>query len=180
MNPKKQNNPSEENSFYETERLTLHPVSLDDAAFMLELYNSPNFIRYIGDRGLRSIHDAERYISEKFIPQFERSGFGNYVIVEKSGGKKIGAAGIFERAGLEVADIGFSFLEEFEGQGYGFEAATKVKSIGMDHFGLTRLSAITTKDNFASQKLIGKLGLKFRKYVTIPNDDEELMYFETE
>ncbi|MDQ1098159.1 MULTISPECIES: GNAT family N-acetyltransferase [Chryseobacterium] len=180
MNLKKQNNQPEENSFYETERLIIQPVSLDDAAFILELHNSPNFIRYIGDRGLRSIHDAEQYINKRFIPQFERSGFGNYVITEKYGGKKVGAVGIFEREGLDVADIGFSFLGEFEGRGYGFEAATKVKSVGMVDFGLTKLSAITTKDNFASQKLIGKLGLKFKKYVTIPNDDEELMYFETE
>lgn len=61
-----------------------------------------------------------------------------------------------------------------------FEAAQKIKSVGMDEFGLKKISAITTKDNFSSQKLIEKLGLKFRKLVTIPNDSEELMYYETE
>jgi RimJ/RimL family protein N-acetyltransferase len=33
-----------------------------------------------------------------------------------------------------VVDIGFSLLDEFEGKGYAYEAASKVKSIGMDNF----------------------------------------------
>ena len=106
-------------------------------------------------------------------------GFGNYLIVLKEENVKIGAVGIFEREGLDVVDIGFSVLERFEGKGLMFEAAQKVKSIGMDEFGLKKISAITTKDNFSSQKLIERLGLKFQKMVTIPEDSEELMYYET-
>ena len=49
----------------------------------------------------------------------------------------------------------------------------------MQNFGLKKISAITTKDNISSQKLIQKLGLEFKKFVTLPNDDEELMYFES-
>lgn len=155
-------------------------MSLDDADLIFELYNMPKFIKFIGNRNISSLSDAENYIKSKFLPQFEKLGFGNYLIVLKDGSKKIGGVGIFEREGLEIVDIGFSVLEEFEGKGYMFEAAQKVKSIGMDDFGLKKISAITTKDNFSSQKLIERLGLKFKKMVTIPNDPEELMYFETE
>ncbi|MFP3600121.1 GNAT family N-acetyltransferase, partial [Chryseobacterium sp. SIMBA_029] len=80
--------------------------------------------------------------------------------------KKIGAVGIFEREGLDILDIGYSLLEEFEGKGYAYEAAQKVKSIGMEEFGLAKISAIISKDNVSSQKLIEKLGLKFQKHVT--------------
>ncbi|MDN3695517.1 GNAT family N-acetyltransferase [Chryseobacterium tructae] len=88
--------------------------------------------------------------------------------------------GIFEREGLDVVDIGYSLLEEFEGKGYAYEAALKVKSIGMDDFGLSKISAIISKDNLSSQKLIEKLGLTFKKYVTLPGETEELNYYETE
>lgn len=172
--------PEKGNNSYETERLIIRPMSVDDADLILELYNMPNFIKFIGNRNINSLSDAEKYIKEKFLPQFEKSGFGNYLIVLKEEDQKIGGVGIFEREGLDIADIGFSVLERFEGKGYMFEAAQKIKSIGMDDFGLTKISAITTKDNFSSQKLIEKLGLKFRKYVTLPNEDEELMYYETE
>lgn len=172
--------PKNENKVYETERLIIRPMSLDDADLIFELYNMPKFIKFIGNRNINSLSDAENYIKSKFLPQFEKLGFGNYLIVLKDGNKKIGGVGIFEREGLEIVDIGFSVLEEFEGKGYMFEAAQKVKSIGMDDFGLKKISAITTKDNFSSQKLIERLGLKFKKTVTLPNDSEELMYFETE
>lgn len=92
---------------------------------------------------------------------------------------KIGAVGIFERDGLDVADIGFSVLEAYEGKGLMFEASKKIKDEVMQNFGLKKISAITIKDNISSQKLIQKLGLEFKKFVTLPNDEEELMYFES-
>lgn len=155
-------------------------MSLEDADLILELYNMPNFIKFIGDRNIRTLEDAENYIQSKFLPQFDKLGFGNYLIVLKEGNQKIGGVGIFEREGLDIVDIGFSVLEKFEGKGYMFEAAQKVKSIGMNDFGLKKVSAITTKDNISSQKLIERLGLRFQKYVTLPNEVEELMYYETE
>lgn len=176
----KSNLPKKENNFYETERLLIRPVSVDDADIIFQLYNMPNFIKFIGNKNINSLSDAENYIKSKFLPQLEKLGFGNYLIVLKEGDQKIGSVGIFEREGLDVADIGFSVLEKFEGKGFMFEAAQKVKSIGMEDFGLNKISAITSKDNFSSQKLIERLGLKFQKYVTLPNEDEELMYYKTE
>ncbi|WP_267403515.1 MULTISPECIES: GNAT family N-acetyltransferase [unclassified Chryseobacterium] len=166
-------------NFYETERLILRPMSLDDGEFIFDLYNRPKFIQHIGDRNIKTVADAENYIKNRFMPQFEKLGFGNYLILTKEGNHKIGGVGIFEREGLEIVDIGFSLLDEFEGKGYAYEAALKVKSIGMDDFGLKKISAITSKNNYSSQKLIEKLGLKFQKMVMIPEDSEELMYYET-
>jgi len=178
MSPKKSQS-AKENNFYETERLIIRPISLEDADLIFELYNMPRFIQFIGDRYIHSLSDAENYIKSKFLPQLERLGYGNYLIATKDGNHKIGGVGIFEREGLDIADIGFSLLERFENKGYAFEAAQKVKSVGMDEFGLQKISAITTKDNISSQKLIEKLGLKFQKYVILPNEEGELMYYET-
>lgn len=163
---------------FETERLILKPAEVQDADFFLKLYNMPSFIKYIGDRNLRTKEDAENYINNRFLPQFEKLGFGNYVVILKEGNTKIGAVGIFEREGLDVLDIGFSFLEKYEGKGFAYESANKLKEVAASDFGVHKISAITTKDNYSSQKLIEKLGLKFQKMVTIPNDDEELMYYE--
>lgn len=180
MSLKNQLHPQSADNFYETERLLIRPMSLDDGEFILDLYNRPKFIQFIGDRHIKTVADAENYIKEKFFPQFEKLGYGNYLILTKEGNHKIGGVGIFEREGLDIVDIGFSLLDEFEGKGYAYEAALKVKSIGMDDFGLKKISAITSEDNFSSQKLIEKLGLKFRKHVVLPGEDEELRYYETE
>ncbi|MBP7498984.1 MAG: GNAT family N-acetyltransferase [Chryseobacterium sp.] len=163
---------------FETERLILKPADLEDADFFLKLYNLPSFIKFIGDRNLRTKEDAEKYILNRFRPQLERLGFGNYVVIHKELNKKIGAVGIFEREGLDVLDIGFSFFPEFEGKGYAYESASNLKEIAKNDFGVSKLSAITSKENYSSQKLIEKLGLKFQKLVTLPDETEELMYYE--
>ncbi len=165
---------------YETERLILKPAEVQDTDFFLELYNMPSFIQYIGDRNLRTKEDAENYITSRFLPQIEKLGFGNYVVILKEDNTKIGAVGIFEREGLDVLDIGFSFLSKYEGKGFAYESANKLKEVAATDFGVHKISAITTKDNFSSQKLIEKLGLKFQKMVTIPEDDVELMYYENQ
>lgn len=77
-------------------------------------------------------------------------------------------------------DIGYSFLEEYEGRGYAYEAAIKVKEIGMKDFGLKNFLPSLPKKTLHHKKLLGKLGLTYVKDVSLPNDNEVLMYFETE
>ena len=163
-----------------TERLILKPVSVVDAEFIYQLYNSPRFIEFIGDKNIRSVADAEKYIKNRFLPQIEKLGYGNYVITQKDDGKKLGSVGVFEREGLDVPDIGFSLLPDYEGKGYGFEAASVLLDKAFKEFGLKKISAITSDPNLSSRKLIEKLGLTYQNKVQLPNDHEELRYYEIE
>jgi len=163
---------------YETERLILKPADLEDADFFLELYNLPSFIKHIGDRNLRTKEDAEQYIANRFLPQIEKLGFGNYVVIHKEQNEKIGAVGVFVREGIDVPDIGFSFFPDFEGKGYAYEAAVNLMEIVKTDFGVSKLSAMTSEENISSQKLIERLGFQFKKYVIFPDDNEELRYYE--
>jgi RimJ/RimL family protein N-acetyltransferase len=164
----------------ETERLLLKPAQIEDAAFVFELLNSPKWKEFIGDRNVNSVEEAEEYIKNKMLPQFERLGYGNYMVVRKSDNVKIGSCGLYDREGLEGIDIGFAFLTAYEKKGYAFEAASRVLDVGVHHFGIKKLCAITMQTNFSSQKLLEKLGLKFIKIIQIQNDAKELMYYEWE
>ncbi|WDF47676.1 GNAT family N-acetyltransferase [Chryseobacterium sp. KACC 21268] len=163
---------------YETERLILKPADLEDADFFLELYNLPSFIKHIGDRNLRTKEDAEQYITNRFLPQIEKLGFGNYVVIHKELNEKIGAVGVFVREGIDVPDIGFSFFPDFEGKGYAYESAVNLMEIVKTEFGIEKLSAMTSDENLSSQRLIERLGLTFQRYVIFPDDNEELRYYE--
>ena len=158
-----------------TERLTLREVTHDDAAFILELLNTPKFIKYIGDRGARSIDDALRYIDERYLASYRDNGYGLYGVVENASGKLIGACGFVRRDALPGPDIGFSFLPEFEGKGYGFESATAVMKYGREVLGFDKVLAITSLDNDASEKLLTKLGFTFDE--TIDLNGESLKLF---
>ena len=163
---------------YSTERLIIRPTSIEDAEFIHSLMNSPKWIKNIGDRKVNSIEGAKEYIQKKMIAQFDRLGYGNFTIIRKADNITLGSCGLYDREGLEGVDIGFAFLPEHEGKGYGFESAVKVKEIGVNEFGLKTINAITAKHNISSQKLLEKIGLKFIKHITLPNETEELMFYQ--
>ncbi len=163
---------------YETERLLLKPFDSGDAAFLVRLLNSPKWIRNIGQRNVHTIADAEKYIADRMTTQLERLGYGNNLVIRREDNQPMGACGLYERPGLEIVDIGFAFLEQYEGKGYGYEAASRLLEAGKEDFGLQKVCAITITENKASQKLLEKLGLVFIQMKEL--DGEELMYYEKE
>ena len=163
---------------FETNRIILRPVNEDDAGFILKLLNTPKWLQFIGDRKVNSLEDAKKYIADKMTPQLKRLGYGNYLVIRKQDNEKMGTCGLYDREGLEGIDIGFAFLPEYEKRGYAFESANKVKELAINKFAISKISAITTKENIESQKLIEKLGLRYIKIVNIPNDEEDLLLYE--
>ncbi|ADQ78878.1 GCN5-related N-acetyltransferase [Paludibacter propionicigenes WB4] len=160
-----------------TERLILKPTIEEDAEFIFELLNTPKWLKFIGDRNVNSSIDAAEYIKTRMLPQLERLGYGNYTVVRTSDNVKIGTCGLFDREGLEGIDIGFAFLPGYEGQGYGFESANKLKEVAFEEFGIKEMNAITSKENINCQKLLEKLGLKLKGTTILPNEKEELLLY---
>lgn len=161
----------------ETDRLLIRPTNVNDAAFILELLNTPKWISFIGDRNLQTVEDAQNYIKDRMLPQLEKLGFSNNTVILKDGNEKIGVCGLYDREGIDGVDIGFAFLPKFEGLGYAFEASQKVIENGFSNLGINSVSAITIPENKSSQKLIEKLGLIYQGEIQIPNDDELLMLY---
>lgn len=165
---------------FETERLILKPTGIEDTEFIFQLLNSPKWIQFIGDRNVRTSDDAKIYIQNRMLPQLEKCGFSNYTVIQKEDQTKIGTCGLYSREGMENIDIGFAFLTEFEKKGFAFEAASKLLYEAKNTFKINHLDAFTTKDNYDSQKLLEKLGLKKSGLIRIPNDDEELILYQIE
>ena len=145
----------------ETERLILREVTKDDAAFVLELINTPKFHKYIGDRGVRTTEAAEKSIDERHLASYRDHGYGLYAVCLRDG-TPVGNCGFVKRPEFEHPDIGFAFLPEHESRGYGFESASAVLEYGRDSLGFSRVLAITSPDNDASVKLLKKLGFSFQ------------------
>ena len=165
---------------FETERLLIRPTSTEDATFILDLYNSPKYIAFVGNKNLVTKADAELYIENRMITQLKRLGFSNYTVIRKSDKIRIGCVGLYDREGVNGIDIGYSFLPNYEGKGYAFEAAAALKSAAKNSFSLKKLKAITVKENTGSRKLLEKLGFSFEEIIHIPNDPNELMLYTTQ
>lgn len=161
----------------ETRRLRLRPVTTDDAELMLAVWNDPAFIENVADRGIRTPEQARDAIAAGAEKLFADYGYGPYCLSLKSNRELIGICGLFRREGFDDPDIGFSLLPAYRGQGYAGEAAIEVVRYARDDLGITTLTAIVSPNNAASIGLIEKLGLRFERSVTMPDDDEEISLY---
>jgi RimJ/RimL family protein N-acetyltransferase len=161
----------------ETQRLVLRQARPADAAFIVELLNDPLWIRFIGDRGVRTLDAARDYLSNVLIDMYGRAGIGLYVAQLKGGDDAVGLCGLLKRRTLPDVDIGFAFLPRFRGQGYAYEASRAWLIHGADTLGLERIVAITDPANEASAALLEKLGLRFERMIRLPDDDTELRMY---
>jgi RimJ/RimL family protein N-acetyltransferase len=161
----------------ETERLIIRRLTVDDSEFILELLNEPSWVRFIGDKGVRTLDAARDYILQSLVAMYERLGFGLYLTELKAEGIPIGICGLIKRDSLEDVDIGFAFLPKFRGKGYAYESASAVMAYGKESFGLHRLVAITSPDNYDSAKLLEKLGFNFERMVTLSGESAEVSLF---
>ena len=147
----------------ETERLILRRFELDDAPFILTLLNEPSFHRYIGDKKVRNLEDARQYLLNGPIASYERNGFGLNLVELKDSHVPIGMCGLLKREELPEPDIGFAFLPNFWGKGFAFEAAAAVMQDAREKLKLRRVLAIVNPDNYASIKLLERLGMSFEQ-----------------
>ena len=161
----------------ETERLRLRPVTVDDTALMLAVWNDPAFIENVADRQIRSVEQAREAIENGAQKLFEDYGYGPYCMSLKTDGSMIGICGLFRRENLEDPDIGFGVLPDYCGKGYAGEAAAAVVDYARSELRIDRIAAIVSPTNVASISLIEKLGLTFVRMITMPGDDEAICLY---
>ena len=162
---------------FETVRLLLQPTTEADAQLIVDVFNTPKWLKFIGDRNINTVEQAKADINNRMLVQLEKLGYSNYTIIRKSDQAKVGICGLYDRKGLEGIDVGFALLPDYEQLGYAFEATNKIIQAAFQEFGLTELKGITDKENIASQKLLEKLGLKLMSTTRLSADDDEILVY---
>lgn len=162
-----------------TDRLVIRRMTAADAEFMLALLNEPAWLRFIGDRGVRTVEDAKNYIEQGPVEMYARLGYGFCVVESKESACPMGVCGLAKRDYLDCADIGFAFLPQHWGQGYAYEAAAAVLQYAQGELGLARVLATTRADNASSQRLLQKLGLRYERLIPHPDGDRDLHLYAT-
>lgn len=145
-----------------TPRLRLREFDEADADFIVTLLNDADFIRHIGDKGVRSAEAARHYLREGPLASYARHGFGLWCVERLSDGVPVGMCGLIRRDGLPDVDVGYALLPAFRGLGYALEAAQASAAYGREQVGLPRVVAIVTPGNLASEKLLLALGMRCR------------------
>jgi RimJ/RimL family protein N-acetyltransferase len=146
-----------------TERLNIRPLNLNDAGFILELFNTEDFIKYIGDKEIRTLEDANNYLISGPLKMYKDLGLGLCMVETKNENEALGICGLIKRDSLDDIDVGFGFLPKHYHCGYGYESTKALLESIKGKF--RRIVAITNSNNISSIKLLEKLGFCFEKNI---------------
>lgn len=161
-----------------SQRLTLRMACHEDAAFINELFNSQDFLKFVGDKQIRCDEDAVQYIEDKILAMHQEYGVCLLLVEVTETREKLGVCGLIKRPELEEYDIGYGFKPSAYGQGYGHEAASAVIDYAFNQPSIQQLVAITTSDNLASRTLLSKLGFNYVKVQDVLSDTVDLILYQ--
>jgi len=164
----------------QTERLVVRGFEPDDAPFVLALLNDPDWLRHIGDRGVRDLDGARAYLERVPIASYRARGYGLNCVASRTDGSPLGMCGLVVRESLPEPDLGFAFLPASRGQGYALEAARAVLAHARESLGIARIVAIVSQENPPSRRLLERLGFRREGTIRLPPGDEELLRYVSE
>lgn len=160
-----------------TARLWLRPFTYDDAAFLVTLLNDPDFLRNIGDRGVRTEADACAYLDAGPLASYREHGYGLWCVLRRDTGAPVGICGLLNRDTLPAPDVGYALLPAARGIGFAREAVAGVLAHARESLQLSRVVAIVSPVNARSALVIESLGYqRTRLVVAAPGADPVWLY----
>ncbi|HEA18871.1 hypothetical protein LCGC14_2898490 [marine sediment metagenome] len=144
-----------------TARLQLRLLEQDDWPFFLALHDEPCVIEKCFDR------PSDTQIRSKFMQRLAPwHPTANtplcLLIIETSTGKKVGVTGL-TTSSSNTPEVGYLLMPEFYGQGYATEALQAFLTWATTAFNIQQFTAVVTKGNVGSEKVLAKCGFKLIK-----------------
>jgi [ribosomal protein S5]-alanine N-acetyltransferase len=148
-----------------TERLTLRPLVTADAEPYAALRFHPEVARWLppAAAGVAPL-DAVRATIERFERAWTERRYAPWGIFHD--GRLIGHGGLNWVPEFGETEVLWALHPDAWGQGFATETARAALDYGFDTLGLERIFAITMPDNRASQAVMTRLGMTYRKNVT--------------
>jgi RimJ/RimL family protein N-acetyltransferase len=156
-----------------TPRLALRPLAEGDARFIVALLNDADWLRFIGDRGVRTAEAALAWLRDGPAAHAARHGFALEAVERLDRGVPIGICGLIRREGLDDVDLGYAVLPAHRGQGFVREAAAAWLERGFRRHGLRRIVAYVKPGNAASLRVLAALGLRADGVQRLPGQNED-------
>ncbi len=162
--------PMEPSFMFTSDPIFIRHLTIDDAPFIFSLMNTPGWLKYIGDRKIYSIEDAERYIENGPLKDYKNYGFGLNLITLLSTKEPVGVGGFLKRDYLDYPDIGYALLPKYQGQGIIHHACNELIKWGREVLGFTILQAITHPDNVKSIGLLQRMEFVFERKLELEGE----------
>ena len=158
---------------FETERLIHRKLEVSDAEDMHAMYADPEVFRYLGSGVYNGSVELEaKRIAAHRERLYDALGYGLWATIRKEDGAFMGRCGLLHWAadqldGQEEIEVAYSLAKRFWGQGYASEAAEGIVAWARENLEWPSLIAMVHEDNYASQGVAEKIGMKIDRRATI-------------
>ena len=165
----------------ELQRTRLRRFKISDLQNMIELESDPDVMKFTPSRVPLSRERSKERLEDLISKEKTHGEFGVWAAEFKDTGEFLGWFMLLKRD-LEYPELGFMIVKKHWNKGLTTEAAAGLVQYGFTFLGLSGISAATTLDNCASQKVLTKIGFSKVKSSSIPdsvlNHDIGLEVFE--
>jgi RimJ/RimL family protein N-acetyltransferase len=148
----------------ETNRLLLRELLPSDEEGMFLLDSNPNVHEFLGQNPVVSLDESVAYITN-IRKQYIENGIGRYAVILKETNTFIGWCGIKfitepENGHVNFYELGYRFIEEYWGKGYGYESAKAWLDYGFNTINIKTMYASANIKNEGSRRILEKLGMQ--------------------
>lgn len=154
-----------EHRLIQTPRLTLFPVSTDDAPYAFRWVSDAEVAKYMRYTPYTKVEDEAEWLA-----QLASDESGVELGVFLSDGTLIGSVGLFRAASNEY-ELGYHFNREYWGKGYATEACKAVLDWATVFLSARCFSANYAKQNVRSESVANKCGFTFDRFGEITKID---------
>jgi RimJ/RimL family protein N-acetyltransferase len=146
-----------------TERLLIRPWRDEEAPRVLDIQSRLEVVKWLDDgppKLMRTLDEAHERIAS-YHRKSEVPPRGHWAIEVRESGVVAGSVNLLPIPSGEhdEVEIGWSLHPDSWGHGYASEAARAVLRLGLEH-GLPEIIALTNLDNYASQAVCRRIGMR--------------------
>jgi len=115
----------------ETERIILREFAEDDFNAVFEFNSNIEVQKYTGDTILNYHEQAKRIITDVWLEDYKKYGYGRWAVIYKPDNKLIGFAGLKYLPEYDETDIGYRILPDYWGKGLMTEIGKEISPRGI-------------------------------------------------
>lgn len=163
-----------------SERIITRYLTLEDIPIWEEFFEDEEAVEFLSLHllGLKSNLEISTHMIEKQLARYAENRFGLQALIDKSTNEFIGLCGLLaqEVDGVNEIEVGYHILKKYWKQGYATEAAKLFINYAFENDLTSSVVSVIDVDNFKSQRVAEKNGLKIDKQTKWIGDEDVYIY----
>lgn len=149
---------------FSTHRLTASRLSEADFDNLYRMNQTKKVMATLG--GVQSADETRQYL-HKNMEHWNRYGYGVWTLTYRTTSALVGRSAVrnVDIEGNEEREFGYALMPEFWGVGLATEISQAMVQLAFKQLGFENLVAFTLPNNFASRRVIEKVGGKYERNI---------------